>query len=343
MRARAGALLLLLALLPARARHRTYADRPAAERPFFLPMLESSDEAVNYAQQAHLSEAMLATLGRLLGRISRHRSLFDRRLLARFGRGAPAGGGYGLQERHYAVVEQALDDALVDTLARFYAGLIDAGALPFGDGQSRRFQARARARTAATPTTTRPLVVPSRVNRPPARFPGVGSRARSRARKAHNEKLSRVLHFDLEPLVSRLVGVPVKATYSYFGGYVNGSSLPLHTDKPACEYTVSLCLAREPADAPWPILVQKKAEPCVSCGGPKAHAPRADEMAALDWRPGGFGVFKGRHHSHMRDAFDGVHARYLLLHYVPVDEAAHAAHVAKFARNCSACEIREPG
>ena len=80
----------------------------------------------------------------------------------------------------------------------------------------------------------------------------------------------------------------------------------------------------------------------MSCGGPKAHAPRADEMAALDWRPGGFGVFKGRHHSHMRDAFDGVHARYLLLHYVPVDEAAHAAHVAKFARNCSACEIREP-
>ena len=35
--------------------------------------------------------------------------------------------------------------------------------------------------------------------------------------------------------------------------------------------------------------------------------------------------------------------RYLLLHYVPVDEAAHAAHVARFARNCSACEIREPG
>ena len=298
--ARAGALALLLALLPARARHRTYEDRPPSERPFFLPALESSDEAVNYARGDRLSEAMFATLGKLLGRMQRDRSLFDRRLLARFGRGAPPGGGYALQERHYAVVEGALDGALVATLARFYADLIDAGALPFGDGQSRRFQ-------------------------------------------AHNEKLSRVLHFDLEPLVSRLVGVPVKATYSYFGGYVNGSSLPLHTDKPACEYTVSLCLAREPADAPWPILVQKKAEPCVSCGGPKAHAPRADEMAALDWPPGGFGIFKGRHHSHMRDAFDGVHARYLLLHYVPVDEAAHAAHVAKFARNCSACEIREPG
>ena len=102
----------------------------------------------------------------------------------------------------------------------------------------------------------------------------------------------------------------------------------------------------------------------MSCGGPKAHAPRADEMAALDWRPGGFAIFKGRHHSHMRAPFDGAHARYtrrraarpssgvklrppfrryLLLHYVPVDEAAHAAHVARFARNCSACEIREPG
>ena len=90
--ARAGALALLLALLPARARHRTYEDRPPSERPFFLPALESSDEAVNYARGDRLSEAMFATLGKLLGRMQRDRSL-DRRLLARFGRArSPAAG-----------------------------------------------------------------------------------------------------------------------------------------------------------------------------------------------------------------------------------------------------------
>ena len=146
----------------------------------------------------------------------------------------------------------------------------------------------------------------------------------------------------MKPLISRLVGVPVKATYSYLSGYVNGSALPLHTDKPACEYTVSLCLSKEPPDAPWPILVQKKMEPCVSCGGPKAHALRDADAVELEWPPGGFGIFKGRQHAHARAAFDGRHAHFLLLHYVPVDASAHDAHVARFRRNCTeACEIRQ--
>jgi len=139
---------------------------------------------------------------------------------------------------------------------------------------------------------------------------------------ARNEKVSRLVHEDLTPLVSLIVGRRVEPTYSYFSGYVRNSELPLHTDRDDCEYTVSLLLERKPSGIGWPIYLEKRAGTGLT-PGPKRHVVGEGARTALDCGENAFMIFKGRHHAHFREAFKGEHAYILLLHYVhhPAEQA----------------------
>jgi hypothetical protein len=102
----------------------------------------------------------------------------------------------------------------------------------------------------------------------------------------------------LVPDMERITGRPLYPTYAYFRVYRNGDILQRHRDRPACEFTLSLCIGYEGATG-WPLCV----------------LGREGEFAA-DLKPGDGLVFKGLECDHWREAFCGVSASMAFLHYV---------------------------
>ncbi len=73
---------------------------------------------------------------------------------------------------------------------------------------------------------------------------------------AHDESVARFFHHQLTSTVSVVAGQPVKPSYVYFASYLSGAELTKHTDRPQCEFSVTLCLdfSPEPAcETSWPI------------------------------------------------------------------------------------------
>lgn len=60
------------------------------------------------------------------------------------------------------------------------------------------------------------------------------------------------------PVVEQNVGKKLWPTYSYFRIYDKEADLPIHKDRPSCEYTVALCLGCDPIDKPYEIFVGSK-------------------------------------------------------------------------------------
>jgi len=109
--------------------------------------------------------------------------------------------------------------------------------------------------------------------------------------------MERLLEY-LVPFVEASTGVSVYPTYSYLRVYRRGDVLDLHTDRPACEISLSLSLGHEP-DEPWPLWIQSRTGPIDI----RMHA--------------GDGVlFKGTELPHWREEFTGNYAAQVLLHYV---------------------------
>jgi len=103
---------------------------------------------------------------------------------------------------------------------------------------------------------------------------------------------------DLAPRVEQATGLEVFPTYSYFRVYKRGDVLARHTDRPACEISLSVSLGCV-ADRTWPI----------SIAGPLGPAQ-------VELHPGDALLYRGIECPHARAAFDGELAAQLFLHYV---------------------------
>ncbi len=78
---------------------------------------------------------------------------------------------------------------------------------------------------------------------------------------SYNDPVARFFHQLLTPAVSAFAGEAVKPSYVYLASYQEGATLPKHTDREQCEFSVTLCLdyAPEPRHAtPWPLYLHKK-------------------------------------------------------------------------------------
>lgn len=97
--------------------------------------------------------------------------------------------------------------------------------------------------------------------------------------------------------VSEIVGEMVLPTYVYSRIYRNGSVLTKHTDRPACEISVTLHLG---GDRPWAIWIEtpEKEKRCVTLNS-------GDGM-----------IYLGCIAPHWRDKFDGKTYTQFFLHYV---------------------------
>jgi hypothetical protein len=103
---------------------------------------------------------------------------------------------------------------------------------------------------------------------------------------------------DMAPRVEQQTGVAVWPTYSYFRVYRHGDILRRHTDRPACEISLTVCLGFV-APATWPIWIE----------GPSS----ADRV---ELEAGDALLYRGIECPHWREPFDGDTAVQVFLHYV---------------------------
>ncbi len=120
-----------------------------------------------------------------------------------------------------------------------------------------------------------------------------------------NDPVARVLQRALLPVVADVVGAPIKPSYTLACRYADGAVLPMHTDRSACEYTLSLQLGPEPGrdGTPWPFHI----------------ADRAGGVRDLRMPRGSGVLFRGRELAHGRPCLaPGALGATLLLHYVDI-------------------------
>jgi hypothetical protein len=103
---------------------------------------------------------------------------------------------------------------------------------------------------------------------------------------------------DLLPDVEAATNLKLFPTFSYFRMYRKDDALQKHTDRPACEISLTLCLGYQ-ARCPWPIWID----------GPAGSS-------AIELEPGDALLYRGCECAHWRELFDGEHAAQVTLHYV---------------------------
>lgn len=123
---------------------------------------------------------------------------------------------------------------------------------------------------------------------------------------AHNEPIARRFHERLTGVVARIAGVPVKPSYVYIAAYQGGAELRAHTDRPQCEYSISLLVDFTPepvGESPWPLLLDTE-----------------EGTVAIHQRLGDALVYRGRRFPHRRARLSSeMTSTSILFHYVDVD------------------------
>ena len=125
----------------------------------------------------------------------------------------------------------------------------------------------------------------------------------------HNDAAGRVVQRALRGMVERIVGNPVKGSYTYASLYCGGTDLPVHRDRPQCKYSVSLLIEHRPAPpdgrSPWPVQVYAE--------------PGAAPVECFQTLGGGI-LFRGHEIPHGRPALPSDQDSWvMLLHYVDAD------------------------
>jgi hypothetical protein len=100
------------------------------------------------------------------------------------------------------------------------------------------------------------------------------------------------------PVMREVMQEPMFPTYSYARMYKNGETLKKHTDREACEVSVTLHLSNDGVE--WPIYFETPDKGVVS----------------VNLKPGQAVVYLGRVAPHWREVYEGSDYRQVFLHYV---------------------------
>jgi alkylated DNA repair dioxygenase AlkB len=114
----------------------------------------------------------------------------------------------------------------------------------------------------------------------------------------HDDPAMRTLLYYFLYDMTEHTGAALEPTYSYLRVYKKGDVLHRHTDKKACEYSVSLTLKREYDDEVWPLYLE------------------TDEVRKICLEEGDGLIYKGIDNPHWRDKFEGERLAQVFLHYV---------------------------
>lgn len=103
------------------------------------------------------------------------------------------------------------------------------------------------------------------------------------------------------PIIEEVFEKKLAKSYNYIRVYIHNSKLRIHTDRPACEYSVSLCLGYETKEY-WPIWIEDTSG--------AAHE--------IILKPGDAVFYRGADCRHWRTWFKGVHYVQAFFHFVDV-------------------------
>jgi hypothetical protein len=119
----------------------------------------------------------------------------------------------------------------------------------------------------------------------------------------YDEPMTRFVHQQLARTISDVARRVLVPSYSYLSLYQGGATLDPHTDREACEYTLSLCTDATPdplTHGAWPLNV-------MTAAGPQAFTQ--DIGDAL--------LFRGRYLTHWRDRLpEGYTSSSILFHFI---------------------------
>lgn len=112
----------------------------------------------------------------------------------------------------------------------------------------------------------------------------------------------------LQRCTTRLVEAPagcgLRPVCCYLGSYVAGASLEIHTDRPECEYSLSLLLdsgPEDPARQPWPLCIRD---------------PASGRNRAFAQQPGDALFYRGTRLPHFRDPLTHGWSTSVFFHFV---------------------------
>lgn len=131
--------------------------------------------------------------------------------------------------------------------------------------------------------------------------------------KAYDDYLSRLLQYEMLPLVEQITSEELIPTYTYLSAYVKDADLPAHTDRADCEFTVSF-LINKPENTSWPIYVDKTKQP-IKSKGRYNFTPDKSTCVPVDCDAGGMMIFNGIDHIHFREPLPYEFYYVVLLHY----------------------------
>jgi len=109
-----------------------------------------------------------------------------------------------------------------------------------------------------------------------------------------------MLMFMSRPDIEEVVGKKLIPTYTYARIYKHGSDLKIHSDRPECEYSVTLSLG---GDSIWPISIKDY----------------NGNNNSVDLKEGDMMVYHGTELEHWRDRFEGNLQYQVFMHYVDAD------------------------
>jgi hypothetical protein len=109
----------------------------------------------------------------------------------------------------------------------------------------------------------------------------------------YSTSVSEATLITLLPLIQSTVKKTLYPTYSFTRMYWKGSSLTRHTDRPSCEYSITLCVDIDPI--PWGIYMGER---------------------EVILNPGDICIYKGCEIDHWRKPYEGNRVIQTFLHYV---------------------------
>lgn len=106
------------------------------------------------------------------------------------------------------------------------------------------------------------------------------------------------LLYPLLPIMQRTTGMLLYPTYTYFRVYGKGQDMKRHTDRKACEFSMTLNLHNDPE--PWAIYIE--------------GTDKVETSVLLE--PGDAMIYRGMQCPHWRNTYTGNMQIQVFLHYV---------------------------
>ena len=138
--------------------------------------------------------------------------------------------------------------------------------------------------------------------------------------ESNSDALNMWFNVRTSEFIERVTGIDVDPTYGYMAGYVPGDVLRPHTDRKACEFTLTTLIEAYPHTAYCPLFAQKTPWKIDDdwIGRYEEGTVKKDEVINISPQLNQWVIIRGRAKPHLRPALPrNVTCTTLLAHYVP--------------------------